>query len=160
MEWPVRSVSLRALSIVAGILSLLVAGCDNRSATAKDTTVVVQPSDLKPTRLTSAERQGFAAECRKAYDTGDPKSARDLARICDCHVDQLEDRTTKLEFLMAIEIMRVANSAMGEPNLRPLEAGASKIGVTPARLQEISLDARKANSNSIRSCVERVTSSQ
>ena len=155
-----RSASLRALSIVIGILSLPVAGCDDRSVKASTPAVSLQPSDLRPTRLTSAERQGFAAECRKAYDTGDAKSVRDLARICDCYVDQLEDRTTKLEFLMAIEITRVANSPRGEPNFGPLEDGASKIGLTPARIQEITLDARKANSTSIRSCVERVTSSQ
>ena len=171
MEWAVRRSFLPISSVVIVGLSLIVAGCDDSGANGKGpAAAALQPSDLKATRLSSAERQGFAALCRKTWDTapqnrGKPaqaelKVSRDLEKVCDCFIDQLEDRTSKLEFLIAMEVLRTANSAYGEPNLRPLEAGASKIGVTGARFQEMHVDARKASAATIKGCVERVTSSQ
>jgi hypothetical protein len=162
---------LRTAFSIIGVtgVCLVLAGCDSGAPAASAPAVVLQARDLQQTRLSGEERKNYAALCRKTWDAApqnrgksadaDTKTQRDLERVCDCFVDQLEDRTTKLEFLISMEVVRTANSAYGEPQTAHLEAAAAKLGLTRARFREIEVDARKVGAATIRRCVERVTSS-
>jgi hypothetical protein len=161
-----RAVPGRPLKAAPLLLVSMLAGCDS-----SDAPVALQANALQSTRLSAAERQGYSAECRKTWKyapkhgnmppAGDAKFERDLGRVCDCFVERLEDRTNRLQFLIAMQVIRSLSSPYGgPPNFKGLAAGASKIGVSDARFQELATEARKTGGATILHCAEQVAASR
>jgi hypothetical protein len=149
------------LALAAGL-----AACDSG-----DAKVALQPSDLQPTRLSAADRQGYAAECRNTWKSApqnrgmpvprDEKTERDLGLLCDCFVDRLEERTSKLEFMIAMQVIRSLSAPFGDPpSFKVLAAGAARIGISEARFQETVAEARKTGGAAISYCTQKITSSR
>jgi hypothetical protein len=174
-----RVASCHLVWAVSGSLVVFLAGCDNPSSS--NMAVALQPSDLQPTRLSAAERRSHTAECMKTWKGSVTYSAKGTTsvmsegtaeRMCDCFVDRVEDRTNKIEFLLVMQVIiamqdtRAANSPIKDPaslhslkaGMKNLEAGASKIGVTAPRFQEMVVRARDVGEPAMMQCNERVTS--
>jgi hypothetical protein len=92
--------------------AMALAGCDNPASGSA--AVALQPGDLQPTRLSAAERRSHTAECKKTWvgsvsypAKGGQNVMSDGAaeRLCDCFVDKVEDRTNKIEFLIAMQVI-------------------------------------------------------
>lgn len=148
-----------------GSICVVLAGCNANAP------VALQPSDLQATRLSAAERLGYSRDCRKTWNYApqnrfepaakDAKVERDFKRVCDCFVERLEDRTNKLEFMIAMQVIRALSSPYGDaPNFKELATGATKIGMSEARFQETVTEASKTGGAAILYCTEKVASHQ
>ena len=147
--------------------------------------MALQASDLQPTRLAAAERRSHIAECKKtwvgsvSYPAKGGKSVMSdsaAERMCDCFVDKVEDRTNKIEFLITMQViiairsvpLAAASSPIRDPvhlqglkaGLKNLEAGASRIGVTAPRFQEMIVKARDVGEPAMMLCNERATANR
>jgi hypothetical protein len=95
-------------------------------------------------------------------------------RMCDCFIDRVEDHTNKIEFLLVMQVIIALQKMPAvmppfedrsllkglEAGLKNLQAGASKIGVTAPRFQEMIVRARDVGEPAMLQCNERVTSNR
>jgi hypothetical protein len=125
----------------------------------------------RATRLSATERLGYTAQCRQTWKnaphhiqsshTTGAALERDVEQVCDCFVDRLEERTSRLQFLMAMQVVRSAGSAFSAPpEFRKLAAAAEKIGISTSRFDELAKEARREGGTAILQCAERMAMSR
>jgi hypothetical protein len=136
-------------------LSLFMAGCDGApTASAPPVSKTAETQTASPSlrgalRLTKAERDSHIKACRsgvlqlntRVITSAVIAAARsEIATACDCLVNQIEDRTNKLQFTMimaAIKEMRGSNSQKRFPgDLPAVRQAATQSGITPVEYRD------------------------
>jgi PBP1b-binding outer membrane lipoprotein LpoB len=139
---------MRCLWIGFAALASLLTGCDAAPKTAasasKTTATATELPNLRgPLRLSKAEREGHIKDCRNSgvlrFNTRVINAAvfaaarEQKASACDCIVNQLEDRTNKLQFTMIMAAVKGASANKGLQGEHPhVRSAAMQSGISPA----------------------------
>lgn len=118
--------------------------------------------DLCITKAVNAPISGGATSInlRGSISTLRKKRAEEIGPMCDCVVNQIEDRSSKMQFLMVMDAVAQTNTLFGRrnpPNFRRYWEQAQKLGMSKNGFHETTRQMDLILSSTFKTCVRHLS---